>query len=218
MARTALIAGSTGLVGKDLLNLLLQSDRYQRVIAITRRRMDLQHSKLVQLIADLSTLPSSAEGMVSDDVFCCLGTTMAKAGSREKFYEADYQYPLELAKITHSKGAKQYLIVSAMGANAASGIFYNRVKGEVEGDLQKVGFQSVHIFRPSLLLGERSESRPGESIAQAIFKAVPFLIPKKYKGVPTSAVAKAMLAEASKDSRGVFIHESDTIQKYVAKQ
>jgi len=208
--KTALIAGSTGLIGSQLLQLLLESARYEKVIAITRKSLG-DHPKLIQVIVEARDIAGRAEQLRADDIFCCLGTTMEKAGSREKFRAIDYDYPLQLAGITHSLGAKQYLLVSSLGANNDSSLYYNRVKGEVEEAISAVGFDSLHIFRPSLLLGARSEKRSGEDAAKLIYKFFGFLIPKKYHAIESSQVAAAMLHFASDNKNGKFLHESDEL-------
>ena len=133
---------------------------------------------------------------------------MAKAGSREKFHKIDYDYPLELARITYSLGAKQYLLVSALGADKGSSLYYNKVKGEVEEAISAVGFETVHIFRPSLLLGERAEKRSGEDAAKFFYKVFGRLIPKKYQAIDSAEVAAAMLHFAAEHKNGKFLHES----------
>ena len=207
--RTAVIAGATGLVGGELLQMLLQHAAYSQVIALTRREFSVDHPKLRKVVTDLHDIPAALSGFAVDDVFCCLGTTMAKAGSKEKFYEVDFVFPLALAKATRGLGATQYLVVSALGANKESSIYYNKVKGEVEQAVRGVGFETLHIFRPSLLLGTRKESRPGEDAAKILFRIIGGIIPGKYKGNEARAVAGAMLS----DKKGVHIHESKEIQE-----
>lgn len=211
--KTAVIAGATGLIGKQLLEKLLQSPRYTKVIALTRQAIQ-PHSKLFNIVTDFRNLDEALQGIRPDDVYCCLGTTMAKAGSKEKFYEVDYYYPLTLAKTTRALGAQQYLLVSALGADPHSAIYYNRVKGEVETAIQAVGFDALHIFRPSLLLGPRKDKRAGEDTAKWLYKIFSFAIPAKYKAISSDAVASAMLDFAMKDMRGTFRHESRDMQRY----
>lgn len=212
--KTALIAGSTGLIGNQLLTLLLATNRYDRIIALTRHDLNIQHPKLDELKVDFSILDKYADQLVADDVFCCLGTTMAKAKTKEKFYEVDFTYPLRLAVATKLTGAKQFCLVSALGANKKSSIYYNRVKGEAEEAISNLSFESFHIFRPSLLLGPREEQRPGEDAAKVVYKIFGFLIPSKYKGVEASKVARAMLHHASKDATGKHVHESQALQQF----
>lgn len=207
--KTAVIAGATGLVGQQLLAKLLASSRYGKVIALTRRSLALHHPKLDNIIiTDFSHLGEALSGTKPDDVFCCLGTTMAKAGSKEKFYAVDFQYPFDLANVTLGLGARQYLLVSALGADQQSKIYYNRVKGELEQAIREIDFETIHIFRPSLLLGERSEKRPGEEAAKLVYKVFSFAVSEKYKGIPAEKVADAMIELASRDMHGTYIHES----------
>lgn len=211
--KTALIAGGTGLIGQQLLQLLLESPRYGKVIALTRHDLP-EHPKLSQIKAEVGNLTEKAESLKADDVFCCLGTTIAKAGSKEKFREIDFDYPFQLAKIIHAAGAKQYMLVSALGANKASSIFYNQVKGEIEEAVAGFGFETVHIFRPSLLLGPRTEKRSGEDAAKFFYKVFGFIIPEKYKAIESAKVARAMLYFASQNKSGNFIHESGELQNF----
>lgn len=212
--RTALIAGSTGLVGQQLLQLLLKSDRYSTVKAITRSQLRIEDPKLVQIVTDYKNLDSLADQLAADDIFCCLGTTMSKAGSKEKFREVDYSFPLALSNIAKKTGAKQFLIVSALGASVKSSVYYNRVKGEMEEAILKFDFSAIHIFRPSLLLGIRGEKRPGEDLAKAFYKIFWFLIPDKFKAIESGKVAKAMLYFARREQQGKFIHESREMQHF----
>jgi len=211
--KTALIAGSTGLIGGQLLKLLLDSNRYSRVIAITRHELPA-HPKLTQIHADGQTLIAYVDQLAADDVFCCLGTTMAKAGSKEKFHQVDFTYPVELATLALARGAEQFLVVSSLGADKNSGIYYNKVKGELEEALTGMGYQSMHILRPSVLLGQRNESRPGEGSAKFVYKAFDFLIPKKYKAIDSAKVARGLLHFASREQAGTFIHESKELQSF----
>lgn len=211
--KTALIAGATGLVGGYCLRMLLQSNQYARVIALVRTPLELQHPKLEQKVIDFDRL-ATTPGLIADDIFCCLGTTIKKAGSKEAFYNVDYTYVVELAKVTSQQFARQFLVVSAMGADAGSVIFYNRVKGEMEEAVTKFPFTAVHIFRPSLLLGDRPETRPGEKVGEilmSVFKPVMLGPLRKYRAVPARSVAKAMLLLALDNGGGVQIHESDQI-------
>lgn len=211
--RTALIAGATGLIGGQLLPLLLASDRYKKVIAFTRQDLP-DHIKLTQVKMGAGKLGELDAGSHVDDVFCCLGTTMAKARTKEKFYYVDFTLPSLLAKNSLSRGAKQYLLVSSLGAKKNSSIYYNQVKGALEEEISNMGFETVHIFRPSLLLGPRSEKRSAEDAAKFFYKIFGFLMPSKYKAIDSLKVAKAMIHFASQDQRGNFIHESGELQNF----
>lgn len=212
--KTALIAGSTGLIGGQLLDLLLNDEQYGVVKAISRKPLTASHPKLVNLVLDSHQLSEQAPQLRADDVFCCLGTTIRKVKTKEKFREVDFDYPLQLAKLTKAQGAKQYLLVSALGADKHSKIFYNQVKGEVEEAIADVGFTSYHIFRPSLLMGNRKENRSGEDAAKFFFTYLGFLVPKKYKGIDSIKVARAMQTLAKKQAAGKHIHESAELQQY----
>jgi uncharacterized protein YbjT (DUF2867 family) len=211
--KTALIAGSTGLIGRQLLTLLLATNRYDKVIALTRHDLNMNHPKLVELHVDFSVLDQYADKLVGDDVFCCLGTTMAKAKTKERFYTVDFTYALRIAVASMLGGAKQFFLVSALGANKNASVFYNRVKGEVEEAVSNLGFETLHILRPSLLLGPRGEQRSAEDAAKFVYKWFGFLIPQKYKGIESSQVARAMLHYASLEEKGRFIHESREMLK-----
>lgn len=212
--KVAVIAGATGLIGNQLLQLLLNDPEYHLVKAFTRSPLELKHSKLQNIVADFDRLRELRAQLSGDAVFCCLGTTMKKAGSKEAFKKVDYMYPLELATTTHHHGAQQFLLVSALGADKNASIYYNKIKGEVEEAIGKVGFRSYHIMRPSLLLGPRDESRPGEDAAKFFYKAFGFLIPEKYKAVDAAKVARAMLRLARDEQEGMHIHESKALQEY----
>ncbi|MFC6997338.1 oxidoreductase [Rufibacter roseus] len=215
-AKVALIAGASGLVGSHCLQLLLQSPRYSRVIAMGRSPLPVQHPKLQQLIVDFDHLEKHRHSLVADDVFCCLGTTIKKAGSKENFYKVDYTYVMKLAKLTASHFATQFLVVSALGADAQSRIFYNRVKGEMEETVKAMPFTAVHIFQPSLLLGDRQEFRLGEKVAAGFAKVFGFLMQgplKPYRAIEAKTVAKAMLEAAKQDGGGVLVHSSEQMQQ-----
>lgn len=212
--KTALIAGYTGLVGGELLDLLLKSDKYEKVIALGRRDIDLEHPKLVQQQVDFDNLQLT-EGV--NDVFCCLGTTIKQAGSKENFRRVDFQYPVNLAVEAKAKGASVYLLVSANGASKSSAFFYNQVKGEVEEAIEKIGFDKLEIVRPSLLLGNRKESRLAEDIGKTIMQIFGFLFVgplKNVKGIRASSVAAAMLSFANDGSGGSRVHKSGVLQRF----
>ncbi len=213
--KTAWLAGATGLIGSSLLGELLSDERYERIVALVRRSTGVQHPRLVERIVDFSALNADELGPVQD-VFCALGTTIKKAGSPARFREIDFEYPLKLARAAKSTGAGQFLLVSSVGANAQSSNFYLRVKGELEAALQDQGFNSLQIFRPSILVGKRAESRPGERFGIIAGQVIaPLLIgsSRKYRPIRASDVAKAMVAAAHEFSFGVHVHEFDSIKK-----
>ena len=213
--KTALIAGYTGLIGSQLLSILLESDNYDKVIAIGRRNLDIQHPKLIQQKVDFNNIQLGEHSV--DDIYCCLGTTMKKAGSKEKFRLVDFNYPVSLASYCLDNGAKQFLLVSSMGADEKSSIFYNQVKGEVENAVSKLGYPRLDIFRPSLLLGSRGESRFAEDLGKAGMKLFGFLFIgplKNYKAIESSKVAKAMLYFAQEEGAGNYLHLSAELQEF----
>jgi uncharacterized protein YbjT (DUF2867 family) len=214
MAKSALLLGASGLVGGHCLQRLLDDAAYAKVIVLVRKPLALHHPKLDQQVVDFSRLQNYAHLVKAQDVFCCLGTTIKKAGSQAAFRQVDFTYPVEMAKIAVANGAEQFLIVTSLGADPASRIFYNRVKGEVEAAIAPLAFRAVHIFRPSLLLGERQEFRLGEKIGEraANFFSFIFVGPlRKYRAVEASVVAAAMIAVAKRNLVGVNIFESDQI-------
>jgi uncharacterized protein YbjT (DUF2867 family) len=212
--KTALVVGSTGLIGSQLLELLLNSDHYSKVIAISRKKLEISNPRLINIVCELSQLTSHHNELKADDVFCCLGTTMKVAKSKEAFRAVDFDAPLSLAKISKENGANKFLLISALGANPTSSIFYNQVKGEVEQSIHQIGFTSYHIFRPSLLLGSRKEQRGGEDAAKVFYKIFGWLVPQKYMAIESIKVAKAMFSFAKQDQPENFIHESKEIQNF----
>lgn len=212
--RVALVAGATGLVGGQLVTTLLEDQRYSVVKAITRTPLTKSHPRLENFTVDFEELVQYHEELEADDIFCCLGTTMKTAGSKEAFEKVDYHYPLGLAKRCKELGATQYLLVSALGANAKSSVYYNRVKGRVEEAITNVGFDALHIFRPSLLVGPREEHRSGEAAAKWFFRTFGLFIPSKYKAIASIKVARAMAHFARSGAPGVHIHESVAMQKF----
>lgn len=212
----ALIAGATGLVGSHLLHLLLKDPYYEKIWVLTRRSLKIQNKKIEEIVSDFNDLEGTLGEVETNHVFCCLGTTMKKAGSREAFRKVDFEFPLEIARIMHSKGASKFLLISAIGASSNSMFFYNQVKGEVEEALQKLNYPALLIFRPSLLLGDRSEERTGEDVAKKIYRYIDWLFIgpfKKYKGIPAESVAAAMLKKAKTEQPGTVILESDQIME-----
>jgi uncharacterized protein YbjT (DUF2867 family) len=212
--RTALLAGATGLIGDQLLHLLLNDDSYSTVKVITRKPLGIENPKLKNLVIDFDKLPEHADFLACDDVFCCLGTTIKIAKTKEAFKKVDFEYPVSLAKLAREQGASQYLLISALGADKSSMVFYNKVKGEVEESIQQCSFKAIHIVRPSLLLGDRKEERQGEGAATTFFKLFGFIVPVKYKAIDSLKVAKAMLAYAKLEQSGVHIHESKEMQGF----
>lgn len=209
MKRSALVAGATGLVGSSVLNRLLCDPAYVRVVALSRRPLDIEHPQLSVVHSDFSDLAARGPELRTDDVFCCLGTTLRSAGSRTAFEDVDYRMVLDLARATHAAGAQQFVVLSALGASERALSFYSRVKGRMERAVDSIGFEALHILRPSLLLGERREYRRWEALAQ---RYAPLLRPlcagplRRYRPVPADEVAEAMVRLALRGRLGTQIH------------
>lgn len=190
----AIILGASGLVGGELLKKLLEDNRFNEVIAFVRRPLPCSHSKLKQVQTELTQLSNYADLFSHiDTLFCCLGTTIKKAKSKEAFKQVDYTFPYEAAKIFKEKQGKHYLIVTAIGSDADSKILYNKVKGQLEHDLKELNLNRLSFIRPSLLLGERAESRFFEGLGQKLMPLVNTLLPEKYQAVRGEDVAKVLL-------------------------
>lgn len=197
--RGAAIAGATGLTGHYVLNRLLDDGHYDPVLAVLRKPMHRNHPRLREAVADFNSL-DKLPALPIDAAFCCLGTTIRKAGSKDAFRAVDSGYVLAFARWARDRGARHFLLVSSVGAASDSGNFYLRVKGEVERDLATFGFEWLDLFEPSFLLGTRQESRPGERIGQAVIQAIEFVLTgplERYRGIPASTLADAMIARAA---------------------
>src|SRR5580704_3378607 len=190
---TALIVGATGLVGSCCLDALLESGAYEHVIVFTRRPLGREHPRLIETIVDFAKL-AEMEPFPPADVFCALGTTMAKAGSQYAFLKVDFEYPSVIAERSAAAGAKQFMLVSSVGADPKSGNFYLRVKAELEKAVSSRSFESVQIFRPSVLIGSRAEFRLAESLGALAARAAQFAMVgkwRKYRPIAASTVAAA---------------------------
>jgi uncharacterized protein YbjT (DUF2867 family) len=196
-------------VGFECVRQFAESREIARVVALARRAQPgvVGQASVETPVIDFERLDEAAEYFRVSHIVCALGTTMRKAGSQERFRRVDHDYPLAAARIGLRQGARHFLLVSALGANVRSRIFYNRVKGEVENDIRTLPYRSVTIVRPSLLVGERDEVRLGESIGK-LFAGV---TPKRFKPVHARDVARALLRAAIEDRAGVRVIESREI-------
>ncbi len=216
--RKAIVIGATGLIGKTCVELLLNDTEYESVTVLVRRKTNLIHPKLKEEITDFSRLTNHAHALAGDDLFCCLGTTIRQAGSQNAFFKVDFTYVYEAARIAAQNGVRQFLLVSALGANSQSKIFYNRVKGQLEEAVYALGFKSVHIFRPSFLMGKRTEFRIGEKIAIILFRLLELVLIgrwRKYRAIESDVVAKAMIVMAKLDTQKKTAYDSDVIKAIV---
>lgn len=209
----ALIAGGTGLVGKSLCNLLAANTQYESVFSLVRKQTNHSKERLTEVIVNFEDLEKTKLPSAVHEAYCCLGTTMKKAGSKEAFYKVDFKYVITFAEYALKNGASKFLLITSMGSDPNSVFYYNQVKGKIEQEISKMAFESIHIFRPSMLLGERQESRIGESIGKTVMNIFNPIIPANYKGIQGEQVAKGMIVQAKKDTIGVHIHESGAIRE-----
>lgn len=210
MSRTALVLGATGLVGKECVRQFAQSPEFARVVALTRRPLrDASHPRIEARIIDFERFDEAKEQFRVSHIVCALGTTIKKAGTQASFRRVDHDYPLAAARLGVEQGARHFLLVSALGANARSRIFYNRVKGDVEQAIRALPYRSVTIVRPSILLGEREETRVGETIGKVLSR----FAPRRIRAVPAHDVAAALLRAAIDDVPGVRIIESKDLHR-----
>jgi uncharacterized protein YbjT (DUF2867 family) len=210
--RKALIAGSTGLVGKNLLHQLSKSGLYTEIISIVRKPTVEELPNVKEEIVDFENLEKFAYLFNVNDIYICLGTTIKKAKTQAAFKKIDVDYPIKIAQLAASNKAQKLSVISAMGANSKSKIFYNRMKGIMEQGMINSGIDTINIYRPSLLLGKRSEFRFGEKFASVLVKPILFLFAgplKKYRPVAVKDVAKTMLTNCFNDTTGTNIFEND---------
>lgn len=213
-SKTAIIAGASGLIGQSLIQMLLNSKDYGQVIALVRKPLGIQHDKLKELTVNFDHLADMEDFPQADDIFCTLGTTIKKAGSQDAFYKVDYTYPMDLAKRALKSGANRFFLVTALGSNMNSRNFYSRVKGELEDKISFLNYRTIYIFKPSLLRGDRKESRPGEKFGQLITRIIPFIGPwKKYRPIHVDKVADAMMKVAKQEDKGCYYYQSEIMQK-----
>lgn len=202
-----LIAGATGLTGEHLLDRLLSEPTVARVLAPTRRPL-ATHPHLENPVGELQTLLPQLSGQV-DTAFCCLGSTIKQAGSQEAFRAVDHDLVLAFARRARELGARHLVVISALGANAGSKVFYNRVKGETEEALKAMDWPQLTIARPSLLLGARHEFRLGERLAAPLLR----WLPGKYRGIDACALARALWRLALEEEDGVRVIESSDLRR-----
>jgi uncharacterized protein YbjT (DUF2867 family) len=214
---TAIVAGATGLVGNQLTRQLLKDSRIEKVVVLTRRPTGLQHSKLEEHIVNFNA-PDTWKKLVAGDIlYSALGTTLRAAGSKEAQYQVDHTYQLSIAKAAAANGVSKYVLVSAAGSSTKSTIFYSRMKGELERDVQKLPFETIHILRPGMLKGERKNTRTGEIIGGAIMEAVSY-IPGlgNLKPIAGHEVARAMINASFRHVVGIHIYGPGDLLKMKA--
>ncbi len=210
--KKALVLGASGFVGRYLTDLLLAAPDYEKVTIVVRRDIGLEHPKLKTLIAGFESLPQIKEAIEADEIFITLGTTTKKTPDRKAYYQVDHDYPVLATRIAKERGARSVFLLTAVGADAGSGTFYLRTKGETERDVIAVGMDHTHIFHPSMILGERTEFRLLEKIFLKIWPLADTLLKlsglSKFRGIHGKDIAKAMVNAASQKQNGkVEIYE-----------
>ena len=207
--KVALVIGGTGLIGEQLIAQLIKDDRYCKVISLVRNIPETFHAKLFNVQYNFEDPdPKAIKGT---DLFCCLGTTMRSAKTKDRFYKIDHDYVLQTAGIAKMNGIENICLISSMGANSQSMIYYNRVKGIIENDISNLGFDCCTIIRPSMLLGKRKEVRLAENIGKYFMQELKFLIPKRFQAVDASNVATKMIDSLNSDLKGIHIISSEKI-------
>lgn len=218
MNKKAIIIGASGLIGRELLSLLLEQSEFESVKIFVRKSLGIQNPKLFEIITDFSDLTSLSKSIDSEVIFCCLGSTKSKTPDLNQYRKIDHDYPLFFAEEGLKNGLEQFHLISALGANAKSSNFYTKMKGETEDDLKRLAIPSIYIYQPSFLSGNRTEKRPMEKFALSVMKLIdPLLVGslKKYQSISAITVAKAMINESIKNKRGIFVHKSDQIKELV---
>jgi len=216
--KRVLVAGASGLIGNELISLLLENKNIGKVIALIRTPLSITHPKLIQIKTDFDRLENYTQEILGDALYCCIGTTKNKTPDIKDYYKIDHDFPVNLATIASNNNVEQFHLISALGANSKSKIFYNRLKGETEEDIKKLNFKSIHIYQPSLLTGKRQESRPLEKIAVRVMKILnPLVIGnlKKYRSIKATTIAGAMINQTLKQIEGIHTYSSQEIKDLV---
>lgn len=217
MKKKATLLGATGLIGGQLLNILQNDEAFEEVKVIVRSPLEIKHPKVKVVVIDFN-VPAQFETAMegSEVVFCAIGTTQKKVkGDKEAYKRIDFDIPVNAAKYSLQAGAQQFLIVSSIGADSKKKGFYLKLKGEVEDALTSLNFTSLSIFRPSLLLGKRSESRTAEDIGQFFSKVLKFIMPSNFKPIEGEKVAKAMVEASKSNKKGVEIYHYKEMQELI---
>ena len=212
--KNAIILGATGLTGNILLNKLLTDSRYNKIKIFTRKPLRLENTKVTEILCDLLDVESYKDNFFADDVFCCIGTTTEKTPNKELYKKIDYGIPVNSAKLCKQNGIKTFVVMSSMGANAKSSIFYSRTKGEMEKAVLEQNIKNTYILRPSIIGGNRNESRFTEKIGLTAMKIFnPLLVGslRKYRTINAETIANTMIHLANNNDERII--ESDKIQQ-----
>ncbi|MEO6883208.1 MAG: NAD(P)H-binding protein [Bacteroidia bacterium] len=215
--KTAVIIGASGLVGNFCLQQLLQNEDYSCIKIFARKPVSFPSEKIQHCIIDFDAMERYAPLIKGDELFCCFGATLKKAGSKNNFLKIDLGYPTQFAAFARQNGIKKCVLISSLDADEKSSNFYLNTKGIIEKKFSEMGFESLSIVRPSLILGDRNDRRFLEALAMITMKLFSFLFfgpLKKYKGVEAETVAKAMISIVQKNNFGTTIYESDALQQF----
>ena len=218
MKKSAILLGASGGVGSELLKLLLADDRYEKVKLFSRSKSDISHAKIEDHVVDLFELEKYKDVFTADEVYCCIGTTKAKTPDKETYKKIDFGIPAAAAKLAKENGISTFLVISAIGADADSSIFYNRLKGEMQDAVLGEGIAKTHILQPSLIVAHRKDNRVMEKIAEGfmwLLNPLLFGNAAKYKSIKAETIARALIKLANNGHRAVII-TSDKIRKIAA--
>ncbi len=218
MNLTANVIGATGLVGKQLVRLLLENENFERVKIYIRRESGMAHPKLVQHIVDFGDEEMWKNYLKGDVLFSALGTTLKQAGSKEKQYEVDFTFNLNFAQKAKQNGIENYVLVSSVGANPESHIFYSRMKGELDEAIVKTGFRNTVILRPASLTGDRDEKRTMEEISVPVLKFITRFVFKDYRPIHGKTVAQAMINAVQNPNPEKIIWEGSEVFELANQQ
>lgn len=217
--KTAILLGATGLTGGILLQKLLNDPRYGKIILFSRASVKIENNKIEEHLMDLFQLENYKEQFIADQVFCCIGTTKNRTPNQETYRRIDYGIPVTAAKLCKENGIATFAVISALGANPNSGMFYNKIKGEMERDVLAQKIKNTYIFQPSLIAGDREENRVFENLAKQAMKILNYALIgslKKYRSIHPETIATAMLVVANKGYEKNII-ESEEIKKIAAE-
>ena len=220
--KTALIVGSTGLVGRELLNVLLKHDYYSKILLVGRRSPGIKDNRIEEITVNFDRLVDYSDQISANDYYCCIGTTMKQAKTKEAFFRVDFTYPMELAKIAKADPKfEKFHLVSSYGAYSESGLFYNAVKGQLEEAVKHLNIKTLHIYQPSLLLGYRPDFRIWEELAKIASSILSFFIigtRLRFWAIKGSEVAEAMFFVSKSEETGLHIHKPLEMKKIAAKK
>ncbi|HZW77514.1 MAG TPA: NAD(P)H-binding protein [Flavobacteriaceae bacterium] len=209
MKKTAIILGATGLTGNLLLHRLLDDPDFVKIKLFSRSAVEIDSEKIEEHLVDLLKLENQIDAFSGDVVFCCIGTTKAKTPNKDLYRKIDYGIPVTAAKLAKQNGIPKFIVISSLGADADSRIFYSKTKGQMEQDVLKEALPETYILRPSLILGDRNESRLGEKIGSILLKTFNFIIPKKYRAISADSIAGAMHKLSKIHYKNTFIPSNE---------